>query len=310
MIFLKYRFVSSSFNPTILFTRDLSSKNSSIVQLVEDMEFIYKDLKDQNLYGLPSCQFEAIIRCIISGSYVISPQLSFYISKELLPPFLYYYPDIAIATAPDSGLIYLTVPSAKEDIIVLMGLSLMLLRLAHPSFKPIGGAYRMENELSTYYCSLKQMGMAERLYRVNLSESIKILPISLVLDKVKPLVGDGTIVCKLIESFLSIQKGNNGIPPAGEITRVLLEIVLMDIFDSVFPKRFPGVAFCRYSYEVVIATKGNDEFDEKAGYALLKELGLTGNIISIGPGDFPINIHKSTIFLHNNGKVQVDDTHP
>lgn len=35
---------------------------------------------------------------------------------------------------------------------------------------------------------------------------------------------------------------------------------------------------------------GNDEvrFDDKAGYALLEELGLAGKIVSIGPDDEPL----------------------
>lgn len=44
----------------------------------------------------------------------------------------------------------------------------------------------------------------------------------------------------------------------GEITRALFNIVLMDIFDHEFPKRFHGIAFLRLSNEVCISTREND----------------------------------------------------
>lgn len=51
----------------------------------------------------------------------------------------------------------------------------------------------------------------------------------------------------------------------GEISKVLFNLVLIDIFDRELPKRFPGIAFCRFLYLIFIASKGNDEvlFDEK-----------------------------------------------
>lgn len=94
----------------------------------------------------------------------------------------------------------------------------------------------------------------------------------------------------------------------GEITRVLFNIVLKDIFDREFTKRFPGIAFSRFINEVFISTRGNDDviFDEKAGYALLEELGLAGKIVSIGPGDDPIPCNsRNRIYLDNYSKVHV-----
>lgn len=96
-------------------------------------------------------------------------------------------------------------------------------------------------------------------------------------------------------------------PPAGSIARVFRNIVLMDIFDPVFRKRFPGISFSRFNNEVFISTRGNDEviFDEKAGYALLEELSLAGNLVSIGPGDEPLLCYKKILFLNSDSKVRV-----
>ena len=88
--------------------------------------------------------------------------------------------------------------------------------------------------------------------------SLRILPITSILDKFKPFVEDGSVY-KLISSFFSLpiidDDGNHrsdisfgGMPLMGEITWVLFNIVLMDIFDCEFPKRFPGIYDARTLY--------------------------------------------------------------
>jgi hypothetical protein len=53
---------------------------------------------------------------------------------------------------------------------------------------------------------------------------------------------------------------------------------------------------------VIIGTKDSDEvvFNEEAGYALLKSLGLTGQIVSIGLGDDPIPICGNKLLYIDN----------
>lgn len=76
------------------------------------------------------------------------------------------------------------------------------------------------------------------------------IPISLILDKVKLFVGDGNFyLYRLISDFLNIpiydDFGNRrfdvSLPPIGELTRVIFNIVLIDVFDREFTKRFPGI---------------------------------------------------------------------
>lgn len=88
-------------------------------------------------------------------------------------------------------------------------------------------------------------------------------------------------------------------PPAGEITRVLFDIVLKEVIDREFPIKFPGICFSRFKNEVFISTREEDQvlFDELAGYALLKELGLAGRILSIGPGEKPIMCHNKILHI-------------
>ena len=113
----------------------------------------------------------------------------------------------------------------------------------------------------------------------------------------KPLVSDGDVY-KLISSLLCLpiidDHGNHrsdscisGIPPVGEITRVLFNIVLMDIFDREFAIRFPGrasrIASSRFSV-MFISTSRYDEgfFDDQAGYTIRYWKNSVW-LVSIGP---------------------------
>lgn len=313
---------SSSFLP-IVFTRYFSSVEQTLVQLSSDINFIYKDLTDDNLLeSVSPFRLAVIQQKILSGLYVLSPLQVKYIKKvdlilfldDTLPDF----PDIQIGTGPDPGIITVVMPTEKEDGLVFMGLSLTLFRLSYGCL-PKGG-YRLEAREDSLNNILEQMGKVDRLYKLDLGESITKLPISLILEKVKPLVGDGSVY-KLISSFLTLpiydEYGNlrsditcGGMPPLGEITMVLVDIVLKDIFDREFPKRFPGIAFSRFISEVFISTSENDEvlFDQKAGYALLEELSLDGKILSIGPGDEPLLCYnKKLVYLDSDSKVNVVD---
>lgn len=314
--------LSSSFllfpSPTIIFTRNLCTVECSLVQLSADIDIIYKDLTDTIQFSMSRYRLADIQQKIVSGLYVLSPLQVKYIKKADLIRFLddtlSDCPDIMLGTGSDSDIIYVVMPE-KEDVLVLMGLSLMLFRLSHGSLPKDG--YRLENQVDSFYYGLQQMGKVDRLYKLDLMASLRIIPISLILDKVKPFVGDGSVY-KLISSLLFLpiidddgmnrsDISNGGIPPVGEITRVLFNIVLMDIFDREFPKRFPGIAFSRFINEVFISTRGNDDviFDDKAGYALLEELSLAGQIVSIGPGDDPLLCYRKIIFLDSDSKVHV-----
>ena len=308
-------------SPTIFLTRSFCTVECSLVQLSDDIDFIYKDLTDNLEFSMSRYRLAVIQQKIVSGLYILSPLQVKFIKKVDLTPFLHDTlpdcPDIMLRTGSDPDMIYVVMPD-KEDVLVLMGLSLMLFRLSHGRLPKDG--YRLENLVDSFYYSLQQMGKVDRLYRLDLKASLMIIPISVILDKVKPFVGDGSVY-KLISSLLYLpiidDDGNHrsdisfgGIPPVGEITRVLFNIVLMDIFDREFPKRFPGIAFSRFINEVFISTRGNDEviFDDKAGYALLEQLSLAGKIVSIGPGDDPLPCYYGKIvFLDSKSKLQVCD---
>ena len=128
----------------------------------------------------------------------------------------------------NSNLLKIVIPDNQEDLVVLMALSIMLFRLTYGELPKEG--YRLENRVDSFYSSLQEMGKVDRLYRIDLENSLSLIPISLILDKVLPLVGDGPVY-KLLSSFLNLpiidDNGYNRIdiccgtlPPVGEITRL------------------------------------------------------------------------------------------
>lgn len=293
-----------------------STLECSLVQLSMDIDFIYQDLTTDTEFSMSLYRLAVIQQKRVSGSYVLCPLRVKFIKKVNLHPFLYDTlpdcPDIMIGHTTHPDILCVVMPH-KDDVLVLMGLSLMLLRISHGDLPNNG--YRIESTLSSFYSSFQQLGKVDRLYKVDFMPSLRILPISLILDKVKPFVGEGPIY-NLIESFLSLpiidDDGKNravgGIPSVGEITRVLFNIVLMDIFDREFRKRYPGITFSRYINDVFISTHLNDEviFNEKVLYVLLKELCLVGNIVSMGPNEKPLPSNSGMLlFLDSDRKVKV-----
>lgn len=230
----------------------------SLAQLSADIEFIYNDLAD-NGYSMPRYRLAVIQQKRLSGLYVLSPLHAKFVKIENLTQFLGKTlpdcPDITFGPcSSDPGMICVVLPD-KEDALVLMGLAQTLLRLSHGRLPKDG--YRLSDGVSSFYHSLQQMGKVDRLYRLDLTASLRIIPISLLLDKVRHLVGEGA-VSNLISDFLDLpiidddenHRRIGGIPPVGEITRVLFNIALTDIFDREFAKRFPGIAFSRFLHEV------------------------------------------------------------
>jgi hypothetical protein len=173
-----------------------------------------------------------------------------------------------------------------------------------------------EQLLPTFYESLLQMGKVDRLYRINLSSSMNILSPVLILEKVKALVGDRTVL-KFISSFLSLpivdsDDGSElseikGLVRLGLFSMVLLNIVLMDIFDREFSLRYPGIVFARHLSEVYISVPFHEKvlFDEDEGYKFLSDVGLAGVISTIRPGDTPVWCFNRKVSLDSAGQVQL-----
>lgn len=288
--------VESLFNQFVFERFYSSSIESSLVQLSEDIEMIYNELIDRDSgYNLSRYRLAVIQQKIVSGFYPLSPlQIKI---LELIDFNLYMwnykedYPDYYLKNFKDGS--HMLVHPVKEDVLVLMGLSIMLYRL-FTGREPKDG-FRISNHCDQFNKSLSIMHLEkmERVYRLDLHNSMGVIPTSKILSKIRYYVDEKTSISNLIEEFLSLpicdEKDGDifypgkGIPPVGELSNVIFNELLYEMFDHEFSIRFPQIVFTRYINLVCIFCRENVIEDYQLGF-LLDELGLRGEWESIGPG--------------------------
>lgn len=302
--------------------KSFSTVECSLVQLASDIDNVYKELRESEpQFCISRLRLAGIKYQILSYLYILSPLRVKFIDKGSISSFidenLPDCPDIMIGASHSSKKLRVMMPNNKEDALVLTSLSVMLHRLSHGSLPK--DSYRLEDRVDSLYENLQQMVSVDRLIKLDLMVSSRTIQISVVEEKIRYVVGDDSVF-QLISSFLNLpimdEKGNNrkglmhfsGIPEVGEITYVLLDIILMETFDRYFPKGFPGIAFYRFINEVYISINDKDIFDEKDVSKLLIDLGLLGNMESIRPGDEPLlcYYHK-LLYLDSDRKVYLCD---
>lgn len=191
---------------SLTFKRPLCSFESSLMQLSADIRYIYEKFTDDGLLlNISRFQLASIEQQIHSGLYVLSPLQVKYIPYLEIIPFIVVtlpdFPDIQYARVPDSSIFTVILPGNKEDGLVISGLSLTLYRLSYGGLPKEG--FRLEDRVSGFYSSLKKVEKAERVYKLDLCDSISKIPIGLIFSKVESLVGDGPVY-KLIVSLLNL----------------------------------------------------------------------------------------------------------
>ena len=297
-------------------------ERSLAFQLAFNIEYIYRDLMKDGFPSLPTRgEVDEIFSKVMGCEYVLSPLRIEFINKDDLSSFLRdkltYHFDMQIVPLSDGSRFAAIMPN-ESDVLVYMGLSKLLLQRSYRPQKL--NCYRI-SELgdSLFYKNLIEMGKGDRLYKLDLASSLYVIPKSFILDRVPSLVGEG-YVYNLISNYLFlpiidttgydcsyISKG--GMPLAGEITRVLFNIALMEIFDRKFPERFPGIPFTRMINEVYILHDVDKHliFNEKVAAELLKDLGLEGTIDVIEPGDDPLScsLHGKVVYLDDQKQVNL-----
>jgi hypothetical protein len=311
---------SLSFYAHSLENRSFSTSLLSREQLCSDIEFVVNDINkfalnhNDALFYISTYKLESIQKEITAGLYTLRALRRALIKGGDLLYFLlktiHEIPDMGFNTSSDPDYFSVFLPADKEDCLVFMGLALSLFRLSRGSLPLSGFKTTNSEDFGDFFKKIEKMGKVRRVYKLNLSVSLDLIPIGLVLEKVKPFVGDGFLY-KLISEFLNIpihglsSDRTQGIPLVGELTSVLFNIVLKDVFDREFSKRFPGIACCRLLHEVFLSTrKDSVRFDKYSIYGMLEELGLDGEIWSIGICDEPLPTFGSLqVFIESDGVV-------
>lgn len=304
----------NSLKLTMTCVRSYSTINSSLVQLSEDIDFIYKNLKTTLKYNLSQKELCNLQQILLSGFYTLSPLRLRRISRDDLGEFLLAtlpdFPDLTFYPSRDSSSYIVVFPSKKEDVLVFMALSIHFYRFTYGSVPKEN--YRLLDRLDLFYSGIQNMGKVSRLYRINMDPSLQLIPESLVLDGVKSFVGADSVCYKLVSSFINLETyDENGIkirfgcmPIVGEITRVLFNLALME-FDRRLCQKYPGIAFERLIGQVFIACTDDLRIDEYQVWDMIQDLGLSCEIDYTEAGEEPLKCRNRMVALDNEGKVVV-----
>lgn len=227
-------------------TRNSNSRyESSVMQLAADIGLVHRE---ENLdLSISQYRLASIQSRILLGSYTLSLLRVHFVDRGEIKDFfienLLDYPDIIMERSTPYKLFCVVTPGKKDDALVILGLSVLLLRLSHGTLPK--DSLKLEDQLSSFYESLKQMGKVvgkvNRVYQLDLQPSLRTIPVRVVEEKILNLVGD-SYVNNLLWPFLngSIMDdhfdrkgpmGLCGIPSVGEISKVLLKMTLRETFD-------------------------------------------------------------------------------
>lgn len=318
--------VPISYHP-LLFRRKYSTDNNLQLQLYKDIRYVHDYLKAKNLIpSITPFQLSIILQKIENGSYKVGP-LEYLICldgdmNKFINDILLDYPDIHIHVDKiNPERIFIIKESNIMDQLVLMGLSATLHRLIYGSLPQNG--IRLMDRFPAFLQSIEDMNNVDMLYKIYLSASTSVITKAQVLKAVKPFVGENEYVFRLVSSLLELPiytkdkvlvESTDIIPPLGEVSRLLFNLVLIDLFDREFVKCFPDIIYRRFSHEVFVATADIyiDLFFSESCKALLGKIGLRGEIYSISRGGGYLtcgcNIDKM-LFINNSGKVVICDTY-
>lgn len=230
---------------------------------------------------------------------------------------LAYYPDIHMhVNKCNPERMNIIKASNIMDQLVLIGLSTTLHRLIYGSLPPKG--YRLLDRFPAFLQSIEDMNNVDMLYKVDMSASMSVITKALVLKALKPFVGDNDYVFRLVSSLFELPiHTKDGVPVLVKsdippVSRLLFNLVLMDIFDREFVKCYPLIRLRRFTHEVFVATADIYDvlFSEKSCYALLGKIGLKGEIHSISRerGYLTCGCNNVKIlYINNSCKVVISD---
>ena len=296
--------------------------NQNCILLTSAINTIYN--QDWNARGVLPFKKNELLELVVRDKYVLSPLQYFVLKKSDIPDFIYEIlimeskrGYLSIDNSVDDKWIHLYKPQNSTDLLLLMALSKVLLTLID-SNPNIYNVYKLEENKSYHYNYLDRMRDVCRVYKIDLSQSIKCIDKFDVMDDIK-FIGLNGVVLNLItdlvhlpicDAYVNKRIPCHGIPPIGEISNVIFDIFLISRFDREFIHRYPGVSYTRLGYEVFIATKSNDEFDEEEAEHFIEDVvRLHGDIdyIDNDENDYLVggSYDEKVIFLEESGRVSV-----
>jgi len=222
----------------------------------------------------------------------------------------------------DNTICYGCVRPIPEDKLVLMALGRMINHkfLDLKLFNVYSFGYKTRAEC--YHAHILSMGRDKisKVYRINMSNTIRKINKDLLLTKLENIVSNEDIM-KLIKEFLYIPVivKDRGLPSktmrvdayfteyiqsAGLLTNVLLNYWLID-FDHKFQNLFPSFSYARYGHEIIVCTSQVESKFEDMVFSLFDDLNLEGKIESIVPGGNPMHFEGGLIWVSEDGQIKM-----
>ncbi|GJY63584.1 hypothetical protein Tco_0465044 [Tanacetum coccineum] len=287
--------------------------DKSIGFLLENIENIYNDLIESGSPVISEKEFQSQQQLVLSGFYKLSPFQIRFLNAKGMSDFLNRGESHLFGVANDpygdeESKSYMISSTAIKDELVLRGLARMIHQFTY--YYSVEYETWVENLIIDYLKKIQLIGKSHRLYRLRIRPPLlgSAISRSRILEIVKLYIDDDSISFRLVKDFLYNRYQNeegercilNYIPDLGEITDAFEDLIMTSIFENAFLREFPGLCYYRFQNEVLInCTCEEDEitFNESVGYALLKEIKLPGDIVSIGPGDSPLPLYNDIYHL-------------
>jgi hypothetical protein len=276
-----------------------------LVDLIDNLSILHSRYRTVIFDRISVEECEDIIDSVLSGDYELSPILVYHLNMKEIDYDSFCRRKTVLSSAfcgllryytnPKEGYITVVRPSTDRDVLLIAALEQVLLENTVNWKCP-----SIENLIYDYHSDInKEMVRVNRIYRIDIDSPPDI---GIFLRRLSSInLQPDMHLYQFITSFLNLSyidedglchESNNGTYTVGDIARIVHNLIFKEIFDSSFRNQFPGVAFTRFVYQVIVGTKDSDDvvFNEEEGYALLNSLGLTGQIVSIGLDDDPIPI--------------------
>lgn len=261
-----------------------------------------------------------ILNSIKDGTYTLSPFIVCSFSKEDVHPDPIVYHKIHIEENPN---IYLGTVPTQADNLVLIGLGRMLHILFIKNKVFIDQSFGFRTGVKEFYGNVCARGVFSRLYKLDMTNTLRIINRDNLLCKLSYLVKD-VYILEFIRKFLYLPiQDKSGrdftseigyrIPSSALITDVLLNFILTE-FDKEFTRLYPGLDYSRYVNEVFVSfplpSKHGQyleryELFEHVLLSLFERLNLSGKIHHIVPGDAPVPCYGGLISVSQDGEIQV-----
>ena len=265
----------------------------------------------EEFVGLSPDNVKLIQNKVKTVKYTLSPfPLNVFSSKEKAPKNTYF-----IHINIDKSTVYGCLYPILEDHIVITALGHLLNSRLISLNIPHSLSFGYNQYPSSYFAHILSSIKipVSRLYKINMLHSLFKINKESLLTMLEPIVLSSDIM-QLIKSILympitlygeEVDFLNDFITPSGYFTTVLLNLYLNQL-DIKFNLQFPSYSYARYNEEIIVTTSKNNLLFENSLYGLFDDLNMTGNIISVSPGDDPITSTYGGVFrVCTDGIVQI-----